>query len=109
MVRVHLVQTVSMLPHQSMKVAVWVDESCHGKEMLLVEPSTELRETTGLQLTEALVNASSDGLVCIVLSNPTGVPCQLDMNACVGVVHGVVLVETGTMDPLSETDGSTVR
>ena len=108
MVRVHLVQTVSMLPHQSIEVAVRVDDSCYGKEMLLVEPSDELRETTGLELAEALVNASSDGIAYLVLSNPTGVSCQLDVDACVGVVHEVALVETGTTDPPSETDGSTV-
>ena len=84
LVRVHLVQTMSMLPHQSMGVTVRLDGSYGNRNTLMVEPSSELSETPGVCLEEALINASSDGLAHIVLSNTNGVTCQIDENTCIG-------------------------
>ena len=38
--------------------------------------SSELSETAGVWLEEALINASNDGLAYLVLSNTNGVSCQ---------------------------------
>ena len=107
MVRVLLVQAVRMLPHQSLGVPVRVDGPCSSKDILMVEPSDELRESTGVHIEEALINTSSDGVAYLVLSNPNGVSCQVDVNACIGVVHEVSLVDPGT-EPPQELGGPTV-
>ena len=39
----------------------------------MVEPSSELSETLGICLDEALINPSNDGLASLVLSNTNGV------------------------------------
>jgi len=107
LVRVHLVQTVNMLPHQSMGVTVRLDGSCGNRDTLMVEPSSELSETAGVCLEEALIDASNDGLAYLVLSNTNGVSCQIDENTCVGVVHEVSLVDPGTQSAQVQ-DGPTV-
>ena len=53
-------------------------------------------KSTGVHIEEALINTSSDGVAYLVLSNPNGVSCQVDVNACIGVVHEVSLVDPGT-------------
>ena len=75
LVRVHLVETVSTLPHQSIGVTVRLDWQLWQQ---IVEPSSELSETVGVCLEEALINASNDGLAYLVLSNTNGVSCQID-------------------------------
>ena len=53
--------------------------------MLLVESSNELRETTGVHVEDALINTSCDGLAYLILSNPSGVSCQIEVT--LGVVQ----------------------
>jgi len=107
LVRVHLVQTLNMLPHQSMGVTVRLDGSCGNRDTLMVEPSNEISETAGVCLEAALINASSDGFAYLVLSNTNGVSCQIDENTCIGVVHEVSLVDPGTQSAQVQ-DGPTV-
>ena len=107
LVRVHLVQAVSMLPHQSMGITVRLDGSYDNRDTLMVESSCELSDTAGVCLEEALINASSDGFAYLVLSNTNGVSCQIDGNACIGVVHEVALVDPGTQTA-QVPDGPTV-
>ena len=107
LVRVHLVQVVSMMPHQSMGVTVRLDGSYDNRDTLMVEPSCELSDTAGVCLEEALINASNDGFAYLVLSNTNGVSCQIDENSCIGVVHEVALVDPGTQT-VQVPDGPTV-
>ena len=107
LVRVHLVQAVSMLPHQSMGVTVRLDGSYDYRDTLMVEPSCELSDTAEVCLEEALINASNDSFAYLVLSNTNGVSCQIDENACIGVVHEVPLVDPGTQTA-QVPDGPTV-
>jgi len=67
-----------------MGVTVRLDGSCGNRDTLMVEPSSELSETAGVCLEEALINASNDGLAYLVLSSTNGASCQIDENTCVG-------------------------
>ena len=110
LVRVCLVQAVSMLPHQSIGVTVKLDGNygdSNNRNALLVEPSSELAERAGVCLEEALIKSSNDGLAYLVLSNTNGVSCHIDENTCVGVVHEVSLVDPGTQT-VQVQDGPTV-
>ena len=66
LVRVHLVQAVSMLPHQSMAVTVRLDSSYGNRDTMMVQPSSELSKTGGVCLEEARINASNGGWSCLV-------------------------------------------
>ena len=67
-VRVRLLQSVRLLPHQAVVVQVQLDNKHDGIELLLLERSMQVKEETGLQIEDALLathcrGSSSDGFV----------------------------------------------
>lgn len=102
MIRVYLVETVNVLPHQSLEVPVRIDRQYSNTATLLMEPLRDLERTTGVQLDEALISASRDGLSHLVVSNATGVSCQMGLGTYLGNVAEVTLVEPSEPGPLVE-------
>lgn len=99
MVRVYLNKTVNVLPHQSLEVSVRVDRQySKGVTPLLVELIADLEHALGVHVDEALIRTSDDGLASLVVSNTSGVSCQVGQGTCLGSVSEVALVETKKPD-----------
>ena len=102
-VRVNLVQSVQLLPHQSLVVEVSFagDEERNDVEAYLLEP-TELR--SGLQLEPSLLSVSPEDGVLAVVNNPTGCSMLLEEGTLLGEATPVSLVESApdTRDPVSD-------
>lgn len=93
MVRVYLNNTVNVLPHQSIGVSVSIDSQC-GRAPLLVEPVKD-PEHVGVHVDEALISPPDGRVACVVVSNMSGVSCQLEEGTCVGTLTEVSVVEQG--------------
>ena len=93
MVRVLLVESIKVLPHQSLKVA---DRQYPDEATLLVEPFID----AAVQVEEALVNASSNCLARVVVNNASGVSCQVEKGVCLGSAIEVALVEPSEPGPI---------
>ena len=48
-----------------------------GATPLLVEPLADLERALGVHVDEALISTSDDGLASLVVSNSSGVSCQV--------------------------------
>ena len=99
LVKVSLVRSVHLLPHQSIVAQVHcaqVNVSC------LVEQSEAFSQETGMHLEPTLVESDRGGIASIVLSNTNGYSCHADAGEIVGVSHSVSVVEPGE----EGTDGS---
>ena len=99
LVKVSLVRSVHLLPHQSIVAQVQcaqVNVSC------LVEQSEAFSQETGIHLEPTLMESDRRGIASIVLSNTNGYSCHADAGEIVGVSHSVSVVEPGE----EGTDGS---
>ena len=70
--QVNMVRTVHLLPHQSIAVQVKIEPSDGDGRPLLVECDNDLEMATGLQVEDALVKLTEEGLAQVVISNMTG-------------------------------------
>ena len=65
-VRVKLMQSVQLLPHQSLKVDLQLDKqsptAIGNEDMVLLEPDMKLKETAGVTLEDALLSPNADAL-----------------------------------------------
>ena len=77
-VRVNLVQSVHLLPHQSQVVEVSV--SCEGESLLL----DTLPLDCGVDVDTALIQATVDGIALTVLSNSTGQSVSIEEGNTLG-------------------------
>ena len=68
-VSVRKVNTVHVLPHQSIVAKVGMPP-CDGP--LLLEHDSALEEYTGLQLEDTIVHPNIEGSAYVIISNPTG-------------------------------------
>ena len=111
-VRVNLVQSVQLLPHQSLVVEVSFtgDEERNDVEAYLLEP-TKLK--SGLQLEPSLLSVSPEDGVLAVVNNPTGCSMSMEEGTLLGEATPVSLVESApdTHDPVSDVpeDSSALR
>ena len=70
-IRVRLLQSVNLLPRQSLPVLVKVD--CHDyRKPLLLEYDKEVDDAIGLQVENAILNPSRKGVAEVVVTNPSG-------------------------------------
>ena len=96
MVRVLLVESINVLPHQSLEVAVKIDRQYPNEATLLVEPFID----AAVQVEEALVNARSNCLARVVVNNASGVSCQVEKGVCLGSAIEVALVGPSEPGPI---------
>ena len=96
MVRVLLVESIKVFPHQSLEVAVKIDRQYPDEATLLVEPFID----AVVQVEEALVNASSNCLARVVVNNASRVSCQVEKGVCLGSAIEVTLVEPSEPGPI---------
>ena len=91
-VRVRLVQSLQLLPHQGATVAVEID-GCASLET----PKTVLlrvSEDALLQVEDALLHVGKDHPTCVQVFNPTGVSCQVKAGFKLGEVEEVEVTAT---------------
>ena len=89
-VRVNLVQSVHLLPHQSQVVEVSLDYQEDLRQPLLLD-GTEL--SCGVGVDTSLINIDEDGRALTVLSNHTGCSVTVDEGSSLGVAVPVEPVE----------------
>ena len=87
-VRVSLVTSVRLLPHQAAVVPVRMESECPLTGPLLLEPDPD----AALQLGDMLLQFSEDGMAQAVVSNPTGCSCFADEGTVVGEVTDISVV-----------------
>ena len=90
---VNMLRTVHLLPHQSTAVQVKIEPSDADRRPLLVECDSDLEMITGLQVEDALVKQTEDGLAHVVISNMTGCSSYVSSGALIGRAIKVEVVE----------------
>ena len=100
-VRVSLVQSLHLLPHQSALVQVQVESHCENGNALLLEHSTKVEDANGLLLENALIQPDGDGFAQLVISNPTGCSCTLEGGTHLGEAERATLVVEPELGPSS--------
>ena len=90
-VRVRLLQSVKLLPHQGATVAVQVDGNDHLKapQRLVVEPNQD----AFLRVQDSLLQVQEDNPICVQVFNPIGVSCQMEAGFELGEAMEAELVE----------------
>ena len=90
-IRVRLLQTVKLLPSHSAVVSVKTDVSdCGGP--LLIEYDKTVENATGLQVEDSIFTPS-DGVACLVVTNPSGYTQVLGEGEELGRASEVSMVE----------------
>ena len=80
-VKVKLVKTVRLLPHQSVIATVHVDvQNTNDRKPLLLE----FQGDGIVQSEDALLEPSSGGLAHLMISNPSGCPAMITEGTCIG-------------------------
>ena len=100
LVKVSLVRTVNLLPHQSIIAQVQCSER---SATCLVEPTQCLEQETGVQVEATLIETDSDGIANLVLSNSNGYSCHVNGGKTVGLFHTVSMVKP-TLEQTPECD-----
>ena len=100
LVKVSLVRTVNLLPHQSIIAQVQCSER---SATCLVEPTQCLEQETGVQVEATLIVTDSDGIANLVLSNSNGYSCHVNGGKTVGLFHTVSMVKP-TLEQTPECD-----
>ena len=90
---VNTLRTVHLLPHQSIAVQVKTEHSDGDGRPLLVECDSDLEMITGLQVEDALVKPTEEGLAHVVISNMTGYSSYVSSGALIGRAIQVEVVE----------------
>ena len=95
MVRVKLVQTVRVLPGQSVMAPVIVEG---GGGCVLVEPAENLTEYDQINVANSLVSVSEGNTAQVLLTNPSGFTRKLDKGLWIGVATEVEVLESVSSD-----------
>ena len=102
LIRVNLVQTTHLLPHQSRVVEVRVDVD--GQEVteapLLLE---SMQFDCGVDMEEALIETSTDGMAFVIISNRTGISQTVEENSSFGRATPVSVIEPMSIQVVNET------
>ena len=94
-VRVRLVQTVNLLPHQGKMVQVRADPGFSEEGHMLLEPTPH---GSGVQVDMAILQPTKEGTALVLIFNPMGCSCHLEQGSTVGDVSSAALVEP-SVDP----------
>ena len=89
LIRVNLVQTVHLLPHQSKVVEVRIDAD--GRNVPLLLESARL--DCGADLETALIQPTTDGVAYTVVSNWTGMSLSVEEDSNLGEASTVTVVD----------------
>ena len=92
-VAVNMMQTVHLLPHQSIVAQVKVEPGGNSKRTLLVECGADLEKKTGLLAEDTLVQPTEEGLSHVIISNMTGCSSHIDAGTMIGQATEVEMVE----------------
>ena len=90
MVRVQLVHSVNLLPHQSRMVEVQTDMRVPKDMLFMLEPSAQ---ESGAQADASLLKLSPAGKAHVMVNNPGGCSCQLEEGSVLGEATTATLVE----------------
>ena len=105
-VRVNLVQSVRLLPHQSKVVEVQMTPATNLDQPLLLEPlPVPLRNEVSLDVDMALLRTTAEGTAQIVVSNYTGQVCCMGGGSLIGNASVVNIIE-GQVPRVHETPPS---
>ena len=108
-VRISLVDSVRLVPCSSTLASVKLD-TCDLTGTLLLEQTCHLAEQgyDGLEVSESLVDGSTDGVVKVLISNPTGITHKVSKGICVGVASEAEPVESlANCQPCKVSKGAT--
>ena len=90
MVRVNLLHSVHLLPHQSQVVDVAVETDVALQNPFLLEfPATK----QSVEIDPSLIQPPVDGITRIVVSNPAGISCHLEKGCVLGEGSDAALVD----------------
>ena len=95
-VRVDLIQSVRILPRESVSVSVQVCGE-PSEEPFLMERDSDMKQCLGVQVSESLMQPDSEQRACVVLTNPLGFTQVVEGGTTLGEACKVTVVE-----PLAE-------
>ena len=95
-VRVNLVQSVRLLPHQSKMVEVQLTPATSLNQPLLVEPlPAPLRCDVPLEVDPVLLKTTAEGMTTVVVSNSSGQACCMGRGSLIGNASIVNVSDAG--------------
>ena len=95
-VRVNLVQSVRLLPHQSKVVEVRLTPATSLNQPLLVEPlPIPSCHEVPLEIDTALLRTTAEGIAKVIVSNSTGQACGMEGGSLIGNASIVHTVDAG--------------
>ena len=107
--QVWLLQSVQILPQQSLQVDIQLQLLSEGKvptaseQLVLVEPTPTLKTDMGIVMEDSLLNPAAGGLAQVVLMNLTGFTQVIEAGTELGTGEAATIVE-----PAAEDDDMTV-
>lgn len=103
-VRVRLIESVRLPPQRCVMASVQLEEGHHFCGTLLVEPTHrfEESESSELQFSSSLVEATEEGSAQVLITNPTGFTQRLDSGVWLGSATEANLVDPGLCEPREE-------
>ena len=92
-VRVRLVQSLRLLPHQGASVTVQLDADSEQQntESMLLEPSCH---QSPVEVDDSLLKLNRDGHGQVAVYNPTGCSCSLEAGAELGEASVIAVVQS---------------
>ena len=96
MVRVRLVQSVRLPPHQSVLSQVRIEDDWLSSDPLLLQYDSSTEQTTGVCVGDALIQPSKDSDTRVLLTNMTGFTRRLEEGDFLGrAVQAAVVCAAG--------------
>ena len=97
-IRVCLLQSVSIPAGQSALIPVRVEGACPPKGPLLLDYDSSVEQTTGLQFEDALLQPDQDGVATLCVSNSRGFLGLVEEGTVLGTAVKAVVVEPTVSD-----------
>ena len=98
MVRVRLLKSLRILPHQSIVARVMVEDDRLRQDPLLLLHNQDLEKTTGVQVGDVLIQPDLGGSSQVVMTNTSGFTQRLEKEDVLGEAVEVKLVQASTPD-----------
>ena len=93
LIKVNLVQSVRILPGQSVMVPVQADRPHHVEEQSLLLEGEDTEQVLGIQVPSTLMQLDAKGQSWITLTNPAGFTQRVDAGVTLGVATEASVVE----------------
>ena len=102
-----LLRTTSVLPHSAARAEVRILQDGPYPSQLLVGGDRSLKSTLAVDLVDALLEPSEDGMASVLLTSASGFTCRVKAGSTIGTAAEVSILESAA--PAGDTTASVYR